>query len=129
MASPSGYVYEIKSLRKEIKRLNDHLSVLRSQKRTAEGRLYNYMVKNNLNKYEGITLGSIKPNSEKFPRKRKSDKKRDAIQLFRDTGINDPETFWNQFLETQRYSTEESSNSSSKNDNPRNGGYDEYLGF
>lgn len=122
-----GYIREIKSLRKEIKRLNGNLKVLRDQKTVVEGHLYRYMKKNGIEKIDGITINSIKPREERLPRKKKSEKKRDAIELFQEIGVNDPEALWLEFQATQRYQNpEEVSDRSQKG---KGKGYDPYLGF
>lgn len=108
MAFPTSYVKEIESLKKEIKRLNSHLKSLRQQRKQSEKHLYNYMVANNLESYEGITAKSIKPKA--IQRKPLSQKKSDAIKLFRDSGIEDAEKFWDEFQATQRYNNENTEN-------------------
>jgi len=122
-----GYVHEIKSLRNEIKRLNASLKVLRDQKNLAEGRLYQYMKKNGVEKLDGITINSIKPRSEQLPRKKKSEKKRDAVELFQQIGVSDPEALWADFQATQRYSAGEDVPEKSQKTNGK--GYDPYLGY
>ena len=125
MATADGYVHEIKSLRKEIKRLNEHMKTLRDQKNITEGYLYQYMKKNGVEKLDGITINSIKPRSEQLPRKKKSEKKRDAVVLFQNIGVADPESLWVEFQATQRYQDKEGSDSQE----PKGKGYDSYLGF
>ena len=128
MATADGYIHEIKSLRKEIKRLNDHMRTLRDQKNITEGRLYQYMKKNGIEKLDGITINSIRPRSEHLPRKKKSEKRRDAVELFQQIGVSDPEALWAEFQATQKYQgQEESSQSQVQKSNGK--GYDHYLGF
>ena len=122
-----GYVHEIKSLRKEIKRLNGSLKVLRDQKNLAECRLYQYMKKNGIEKLDGITINSIKPRDEQLPRKKKSEKKRDAVELFQQIGVTDPEGLWIEFQATQKYHDQEDAPEKTQNTNRK--GYDPYLGF
>nr|QBK85424.1 MAG: uncharacterized protein LCMAC101_00110 [Marseillevirus LCMAC101] len=126
MSTADGYVHEIKSLRKEIKRLNEHMKTLRDQKNLAEDRLYQYMKKNGIEKLDGVTIGSIKPRSEHLPRKKKSEKKRDAVELFEQIGVSDPEGLWTEFQATQRYQDREEVPHSQKS---KGKGYDPYLGF
>nr|QBK86341.1 MAG: uncharacterized protein LCMAC102_01360 [Marseillevirus LCMAC102] len=102
MSNLESYSKEIESINTETKRLNDRLKVLRSQKRTIEAYLYDDMTRNNLEKYGKITLKSITPR-EKKSRKSTKAKRNDAISLFRDVGINNPEQFWNDFQATQKY--------------------------
>ena len=122
MATSDGYIHEIKSLRKEIKRLNGNLKGLRDQKTLAEDRLYKYMKQNGIDKLDGITISSIKPQSERLPRKKKSEKKRDGVELFKEIGVADPEGLWIDFQATQRYQGQDETQKSNK-------GYDPYLGF
>ena len=129
MSSPEGYIREIKSLRKEIKRMNDHLKALRDQKKIAEDRLYRYMKKNDIEKLDGVTIKSIKSQNEKIPRKKKSEKKRDAIELFKEIGAADPERFWIDFQATQRYQKNEECTEISSNNTHSKKDYDPYLGF
>ncbi len=100
MSRADAYVREIQSLKAEIKRLNAHVKRLRDQKKEKEGHLYKYMVKNNLEKHNGITIKSIRP-KEKIQRKTPTQKKEDAIKLFRNIGIPRPENFWLEFQDTQ----------------------------
>ena len=122
-----GYVHEIKSLRKEIKRLNGSLKVLRDQKNLTEGRLYQYMKKNGIEKLDGITINSIRPHSEQLPRKKKSEKKRDAVELFQQIGVSDPEGLWVEFQATQKYQDQEDVPGKAQTTNGK--GYDPFLGF
>ena len=122
-----SYIREIKSLRKEIKRLNGSLKVLRDQKTVVEGHLYRYMKKNGIEKIDGITINSIKPREERLPRKKKSEKKRDAIELFQEIGVSDPEQLWLEFQATQRYQNPDEVSDRSQKGNGK--GYDPYLGF
>ncbi len=102
MSNLESYNKEIESINTEAKRLNDRLKLLRSQKHRIEVYLYDGMVRNNMEKYGKITLKSITPR-EKKPRKSTKAKRSDAISLFRDVGIHDPEEFWNDFQATQKY--------------------------
>lgn len=122
-----GYVHEIKSLRKEIKRLNGSLKVLRDQKNLTEGRLYQYMKKNGIERLDGITINSIRPHSEQLPRKKKAEKKRDAVELFQQIGVSDPEGLWVEFQATQRYQDQEEIPGKTQTTNGK--GYDPFLGF
>jgi hypothetical protein len=122
-----GYVHEIKSLRKEIKRLNASLKLLRDQKNLTEGRLYQYMKKNGVEKLDGITINSIKPRSEQLPRKKKSEKKKDAVELFQQIGVTDPEALWVEFQATQRYQNPDEVSEKAPAGSGK--GYDPFLGF
>lgn len=100
MSSPNAYVREIKSIRKERKRILAKSKSLLQQQKEAERHLYNYMIRNGCDTCDGITIKSITP-KEKVVRKKKAKKKEDAIDLFRKSGIIDPEDFWNQLQATQ----------------------------
>lgn len=107
MANPHAYTREIESINNEVKRTNIRLKALREQKKRAEKYLYDYMCSKGIDKVDNITIKSIEP---KTPVKRKpiSEKKNDAIELFRQVGINCPEEFWNDFQQTQKYKTQKS---------------------
>ena len=106
MSNPDSYVREIDSLTTEIKRLNERLKQLRKQKKGTEGHLYNYMTRQNIEKYGNVTRKSITPR-EKKSRKPDTVKRQDAIALFREVGIPNPEEFWEEFKSTQKYESEE----------------------
>lgn len=97
----SGYYNEIKSLDKEIKRLNTQTRKLREQKKRAQSHLYEWMVAHDIEKYENISLKSIEPKDRRRQKPKKL-RKNDAVQLFYQTGIPDPEGFWEEFQRTQK---------------------------
>ena len=132
MNRADSYAREITSLDQEIKRLNAHLRGLRQQRKAAQERLYNHMNRNNLQKVGKITMRRVAPR-KKTPRKPESIKRQDAIKLFKNIGVPQPEQFWREFKETQKYSTTEINEGAEKHQNaPRktnpNKGYDPYLG-
>lgn len=98
--NPDVYVNEIRSIEKEEKRLRVRQKKLREQKKKAQKHLYTYMESCGIVKYERITKKSIEPRERKV-RKKAKDKKRDALELFRVTGIPDPEKFWADLKNTQ----------------------------
>lgn len=106
MSQPEAYVREIDSLTDEIKRLSLHLKQMREQKKVAQRHLYEYMARQNLEKFQGHTLKSVQPRKP-IPRKPKPAKKEDAIKLFRQAGIPDPEDFFKEFEATQKYTDSE----------------------
>jgi hypothetical protein len=120
MSNPEAYTQEIKSINLEIKRSNTRLSTLREQRMQKQGFLYKYMVDHKLEKFEGITINSIKPR-EMNKRKPEVEKKKDAIELFRIEGINDPEAFYAKLKNTQKFMSrnddEDSDNSDRNGDN------------
>jgi len=101
MTDPDAYVRNLKDIGDAIKRHNAQLKILKSKKQESEKRLYIYMSKNNIDEYRGYKASKLAP-KEKKPIKNKAEKKMDAIRLFSDTGINDPETFWEMFQNTQK---------------------------
>ena len=132
MSNPEAYVQEIDSLTAEIKRLNTHVKNLREQRKVAQGHLYNYMESHSLEKYRNHTIASVRPRPKK-PRKPESQKKQDAIELFREAGIPDPESFFTEFKATQKYEdgeepSERPISKPKKKKNP-NEDYDPFLGF
>jgi len=102
MNRAEAYRSEIESLKSEISRLREHMRRLTAQKKKAEHNLYNHMERTGLDKVGRITKKSIAPKNPPKPRKKKADKQRDAIQLFYETGIPDPEAFWDELQATQQ---------------------------
>jgi len=99
--NPDAYVNEIQSIEKEERRLRARAKKLREQKKVAQTHLYQYMESRGLERYKSITKKSIQPRTRR-PRKKIKDRKRDALDLFRTTGIPDPEKFWQDFQRTQK---------------------------
>lgn len=133
MSNPDAYVREISSLDNEIKRLNGKLRTLRDQKKTKQDLLYKYMIKNRIEKYNGITAKSIRPREHR-PRKPESEKKSDAIDLFTQIGVENPEELYKEFKLTQKYQStddvpESSHESKSKTKKKKEEEYDPFLGF
>jgi len=104
--SAESYTNEIKSLDAEIKRLNDHIKRLRLQRKTANENLYKYMIRHNLQKIgdgkQAITLSKCAPPKPRTRVKPKRERHEQAIELFREVGIPDPEEFYLQFEATQK---------------------------
>ena len=98
----SAYADEINNIENEMKRLRKHLKQLREFKKKPTQALHRYMVGNNLKIYKGITIGKITPLPPKIPKKTPTQKKQDALVFFRDAGVGDPETFYQQYLLTQK---------------------------
>ena len=99
--NPGVYVTEIRSIEKEEKRLRARQKKLREQKKKAQAHLYTYLDTRGIEKCGGITKKSVQPREKKV-RKKTKDRKKDALELFRTTGIPDPEKFWNDFQNTQK---------------------------
>lgn len=102
MSHPEAYVRVIKEIKEELTRLAVLSSELRIQKKEQEKYLRKYMKKNKLEKYKDITLKSITPKRPSLI-KPKDKKKEDAINMFRDQGIENPEEFWNELQISQKF--------------------------
>ena len=96
-----SYVNEIRSIDRELKILNARAKNLRLQKKASQGHLYKYMKTRNLEEFENIKIKSVAPKQPK-PRKPLKARMTDAIDLFRDAGIPDPDGFWQEFQTTQK---------------------------
>ena len=133
MSNPEAYVREIKSICEEIKRSNTRLSTLREQRKYKQSLLYKYMVDRGLEKFEGITINSISPKAPK-PRKPEVEKRKDAVELFRQAGISNPEDFYTEFKTTQiahprGNGDDESHSPKRKSSKKTKNEYDPFLGY
>jgi hypothetical protein len=106
MTDPDAYVRNLKEIGDSIKRHNSQLKTLKEKKKAAERRLHAYMTRNNLIEYGGFKATTLAP-KEKKPIKKKAEKKADAVRLFAETGITDPEGFWEAFQNTQKVALEQ----------------------
>lgn len=149
MRSYEGYMFELNSIDIELKRINDHAKNLRLQRTTILNALYRYMSSNNLEKVSygkrEISLKQCAPKEKRGPTKPKKEKKREAIELFRNEGIPNPEKFYEVFESTQkpiaRDTPERNNTNSNYNDDDifgpssktkkkgKNNAYDSQLGF
>jgi|WetSurMetagenome_2_1015567.scaffolds.fasta_scaffold449112_1 hypothetical protein len=102
MTDPDAYVRNIDSINESIKRHNGQLKILRTKKLESQERLAIYMEKHGIEEYKGYKLAKIKP-KQKLPQKKKKEKKSDAIKLFSEIGVDDPEALWEEFQRTQKY--------------------------
>ncbi len=98
----SVYAAELANIENEMKRLRARLKELRALRQKPAEALYRYMAGRNLSLYQGIRLDKIAPRPVGAPRKTPSQKKRDALEFFRNAGVGDPETFYKQYLLTQK---------------------------
>lgn len=103
-STADSYVRQIKELDSALKRLNIQTKEIRRKKKEAETRLYMWMVKNNVEKHGNVTLKKIAPRSAS-KRKPAKQKKADALSLFTQIGVNDPEQLWEEFQMTQKVYT------------------------
>ena len=99
-------VRRLKDLDDALKRANEKVSNLRKKKKDAQEKLYRSMEKNGVEKYEGYSISKLRP---KVPAKRKpaKAKKKDAIRLFSEIGVDDPDELYEKFQRTQRIIKEE----------------------
>ena len=114
MSNPGAYVREITDLATEIKRLEDHVKTLKIQRKRKQTYLKMYMEKNDLDKYEGITLKSITPRAPSLA-KTVNKKKQDDIAIFQEQGIPEPEVFWERLQSTQKFRNIEEKKEFTKN--------------
>lgn len=127
MSNPESYVREINSIDQELKRMNTKTKKLRNQKKAKEKLLYQYMVKNKLEVYQGIKISSIQP---KIKRKTEKEKRAESIEMFRKAGIPNPEQFYEEYKKQMRAKKEEAKMGSTAQTTPKNkNGYDPFLGF
>jgi hypothetical protein len=139
MTTAESYLREINNIDSELKRINIHSKNLREQKKRVSAGLYNYMQNHKLEKIsdgkKDITIERFAPKQKKCPSKPKSQKKIDAIELFRDVGIPNPEQFYKDFDNTQKSSINTTdSNNTNQNKGTRTRGkkseaFDSNLGF
>lgn len=98
--SGESYVNTIKSIDKELKRRREGIKKLNEEKKLNQRYLYQWMKSRGIDQLGGITLKSIEP-KEKVIRKKPSEKKSEAIKLFHQIGVPDPQGFWEEFKKTQ----------------------------
>lgn len=103
MEYATSYANALKSVNSELKRLKDEAKRLKVEKVNTERRLYRWLKANNETSFEGFTLEKLKPKAP-VKRKKKADKINDGIALLREIGVPDPETFYEEFLKTQKVS-------------------------
>jgi len=99
--SMGSHSYVFKNITAEIKRINAGLNKLKKQKIQTQAILYEYMVKNNMSSYDGIPLQKVKP-SKRAKQKSENQKKHDTLELIRESGINDPEQFYEEMKRLQK---------------------------
>ncbi len=99
---PDAYVRNLKTMDAAIKKFNAQLKSIKQQREVTRERLYRYLVRNNLEEYGGYKAKSIAPKT-KIPVKKKAEKEADALRLFREVGIDDPDAFLVAFHATQKF--------------------------
>ena len=58
------------------------------------------MKSHNIEEVDGVKITKLKPKT--VLRKKPSEKKRDAVELFKEVGIPDPNQFWDELMSTQK---------------------------
>lgn len=101
MTTPEGYIRQISSIEDALKRHNQQVKELRQKQRLAKTRLYEWMSAKGLEEYQGYTIKKVAPRP-KIIRKKAKEKKEDALRLFSEIGVNDPEEFWDALQRTQK---------------------------
>jgi len=102
MSNGEGYIRQISSIDEALKRLNAETKALRTQRTLTKQRLYEWMKSRRLDEYQGYNIDKIVP-KPKIPRKKAKEKKEDAMRLFKDIGVDDPEELWVAFQNTQKH--------------------------
>lgn len=98
-----GYIKEIESIKKELKLLTERRKILTARKQKLEKGLYDLMKRNQMELYQGYKKEKLQPKPVNTgPRKKKKEKYNDAIRLFMEIGIPDPESFYEQYQKTQK---------------------------
>jgi hypothetical protein len=98
----SMYADEIVNIDNEMKRLRKHLKELKELKKAPTEALYRYMKSRDLKVYKSIKIEKVTPPLPRLQKKTPSQKKYDALKFFRDSGVGDPEGFYQHYLLTQK---------------------------
>jgi hypothetical protein len=93
-------IKSLESVAADIKKQNKYLKELREQRKRYELEIAEWMERHDYQEYEGLKLSKLKP--KKIVRKKQKEKKDDAIKLFEDIGIIDPERLWHALQKTQK---------------------------
>jgi hypothetical protein len=91
----------LKEIEDALKRINAKTIDLRKKRKDAQNKLYDSMIKNGVDSYEGYTVKKIAPRP-KAKRKPAKAKKQDALKLFAKIGVDDPNVLWEEFEKTQK---------------------------
>jgi|GEM_PF-3901155 len=123
MGTLDSYIYTINSINDELKKLNSRCKSLRIQKKETEDHLKQEMKCRGIVEYKGIHIDNLV--KKRLPIKPKKEKREDAINLFRNTGIIQPEKLWEELEQTWvNYSKNSKKTSKHKKKN-----FDPLLGF
>jgi len=104
----NSYIQTLESLKAESIILKQNSAKIRSQQKLIEKSLYDWMNANKLDNYKGYNREKIKPKEKiKIIRKKKKEKREDAIRLFIQEGFPDPEDLFEKFQMTQKFIPQE----------------------
>jgi len=105
--SGQSYTAELRTTERELKIVNAKANGLRKKKKELQRKLYDYMVRHKVSEIEGYNIEKIAPPAPKPKPKKPSEKKKDAIDYFKQLGIRNPEACYNEFLSTQKSQEED----------------------
>ena len=111
--------------------MNERSKALKAQKAKSLEGLYYYMKTRNIDRVgsgkQTITIEKCNPNKKRAKVKPKKQRREDAIELFREVGINDPINFYEDFEKTQKNNRGVEINSNKKDDTQYTDDYLEEL--
>jgi hypothetical protein len=97
-----AYVRQLKDLSDALARLNSQTKDIREKQKQTKARFAEWMERKEIEEYQGYKLSKIKP-KPRIPIKPKERRKNDAIRLFSEIGVTDPQDLWDRYQQTQRY--------------------------
>lgn len=86
-------IVEINALNAELSRIAQRVKVLKEQRRKAEDRLVRGMKAHGIEEYKSFQLSKLDPTMRPV-RKKAAEKKRAALVMFSNEGVDDPESMW-----------------------------------
>lgn len=96
-----AYLYEIRSIDEELKRLRDRTRNLNSLKKQAQERLYNLCIDRGIEIIDGKSIEKLRP-KEKVVRVPKKQRDSNIIQTLREIGVPDPVSLYDQLKVIQK---------------------------
>lgn len=103
--SGQNFSPQLRAIEQKLKIANSQVNTLRKEKKKLMTKLYQYMCDYNLEELDGYLKSKLEVRvmrRPKPPQKTDAQKRKDAINLFRQIGIQDPKQFWQEFEQTQR---------------------------
>ena len=102
--SGQPYSAELRAVELQLTELNTKVKNARARKKELQYKLYDYMKKNKVEEIEGYSIDKIKPRTPKPKEKKKpkTQQRKDAIALFRQVGILNPESLYDEFEMTTK---------------------------